>query len=111
MKSKLSIVLLSATLLVGCTTVKIPDLVDLPGFRDAAQTSGEYPDPSDAPAAPTGLRSSADWDKAAKAIIARRDGFVVPKGGDDLTDEQIKQNVNALKSKVREYKLDDPIEY
>jgi len=91
--------------------VKVPDFVNLPEFREGAGSSGEYPDPADAPPAATNLRSASAWDRAAQELISKRDNFESPPGSPPLTDEEIQQQINALKSKVKEYKLDDPVEF
>lgn len=90
----------------------MPDLVDLPAFNEAIEGSDklEYPNPSDAPDSPTGVRSAADWDRAAKDMIRTRDGFNAPAAVYGQTDQEIEQNIDALKAKVQEYKLDDPVE-
>ena len=99
--------------LSACSSVKIPDLPDLPGFSEAAAGSEnlEYPDPSKAPSLPEDMRGDGEWDKAANALIRKRDNFDAPPDVDGaMSDQEIEQNIEALKSKVKEYKLDDPVE-
>ncbi len=110
-KSKIFLLVLSGSILSACSTVKVPDFVNLPEFREASGSSSAYPDPADAPPEATNLRSASAWDKAASELISKRDNFEVPPGTDPLTDEEIQQQINALKSKVKEYKLDDPVEF
>ncbi len=105
----------AAACLSACSTVKLPDF-DMPGlakFKEASAKLVEgYPEVSEAPVRPTDLRSSAKWDTAANALIAQRDGFNVPEtaGLQDApeTPEDFDREVEALKAKVRSYKLDDP---
>ncbi len=106
---KISAVLLAFSV-SACSTVKVPEFVNLPEFREASQNIGEYPDPADAPSAPDDMRGAADWDKAAKSIIKKRDGFDTPPDNNYMTDPQIEKEIEALKTKVKEYKLDDPVE-
>ena len=97
----------------SCSSVKMPDLVDLPEFRDSGADveNLEFPDPMDAPAVPENLRSDQQWDQAAKAMIRIKENFDAPADADEVrTDQEIKQEIEALKSKVKEYKLDDPVE-
>ena len=96
---------------IACQTVKMPkiDLIKLPEFRDALESPSDYPDVADAPAAPSDVRSDAQWDRAAKEIILTRDGFVVPdNSGQEKSDAEIAQDIDALKAEVRAYKADDP---
>jgi len=95
----------------GCSTLKIPDMdfIKFPEFREEAENIGDYPKVEDAPEAPSELRSDAEWDKAAKRIIAKRDGKgAAPAPIDTNSDAQIKRKINELAAKVEEYKLDDP---
>jgi len=97
----------------ACSSVKVPDIVDLPEFGDSVANAEnfEYLDPMNAPEVPDDMKSSTQWDKAAKAMIRKRENFNAPIDVDGaLTEQQIKQEIEALKSKVKEYKLDDPIE-
>lgn len=112
--TRISAIVLAGALLTACNTVSMPDLVDLPEFSEAIEGSDKlkYPNPSDAPAAPDDVRSASDWDRAAKNLIRKRDGFEAPadmSGGQ--SDQELEENFDALKAKVEEYKLDDPIEY
>lgn len=112
--TRLSVLLLASMMFTACNTVGMPDLVDLPEFSEAIDGSDklDYPNPGDAPVAPTDVRSAAEWDNAANAIIRKRDSFEAPAiVGDVQSDQEIEQNIDALKAKVQEYKLDDPVEY
>jgi len=108
------LVLTALSGLSACSTVKVPniDFVKLPGFEKEAENIGGYPNAAEAPEAPTDTRSKSAWDSAAKDIIRQRDGFVIPSTGNDpiKTDAQIEQELQRLKEKAREYKLDDPAE-
>ena len=102
----------AAAVLSACSTVKLPDF-NMPGleqFKDASAKLVEgYPEVSQAPSRPDDLRSSAEWDDAAKSLMVRRATFVVPEKGDrSETPEAIEQDIEALKAQVRSYKLDDP---
>lgn len=112
-KLKISALLIAASLPAACSSVKMPDLVDLPEFSEAVKGAEnlDYPDPAKAPARPDDMRGGGEWNKAAKAIIEKRDNFNAPVDVDGAkTEEQIEQEIQALKSKVKEYKLDDPVE-
>lgn len=104
--------LFSALAFAGCSSVKMPE-IDLPGFNEAAANVDEleYPNPNDAPPAPEDVPSAEEWDKAAKSLMRKRELFGAPVLRDDLTDAEIRQEIDALKQKVREYEIDDPIEF
>ena len=112
MKLNLKLLLIGTALsLSACSSMGVPDV--LPEFRDAASGSEsfEYPNPAEAPAEPQDLRSAEEWDSAATDILAKQESFEIPDDtAEPLTDAQIKRQFNALKSKVKEYKLDDPVE-
>lgn len=105
-------VLLSAPFVLGaCTSMKVPDLdfIKLPEFREEAENIGGYPKVEDAPETPVAVKTDAEWDQAAKNIIARRDGFVsIGVGDTPKTDAEIEKEIDDLVAKVEEYKLDDP---
>jgi len=102
-----------AVLMSACSTAKMSDVVKLPEFRDAATEAGSftYPDPAEAPVAPDDLRSAEEWDKAAKRILKWAETVDVPKDPyGEVSDVEIEKEIQALKRKVKEYKLDDPVE-
>ncbi|NNE57871.1 MAG: hypothetical protein HKN36_07175 [Hellea sp.] len=104
---------ITAAMFSACSTVKVSDVVKLPEFRDAATEAGSftYPDPAEAPAVPTDLRSAREWDQAAKLIIKRAATVDVPEDPyANISDAEIAREIQALKNKVKEYKLDDPVE-
>lgn len=112
MRSYIVILALAASL-PACSTVKVPDLVDLPEFREAGVDVNklEYPDPMKAPDVPDDMRRAGEWDKAAKYMQGLKDRFEPPLGPETaLTDTELKKEIEALKAKVKEYKLDDPVE-
>lgn len=85
------------------------DFIKFPEFREEAENIGDYPKVEDAPEVPSGLRTDAQWDVAAKRVIAKRDGFGdIPEPINAGTDQEIEDEINALAAKVEEYKLDDP---
>ena len=107
------LVLLCLPLLAGCTTVKFPnmDFIKLPEFQEDLENVQGYPEPGDAPELPTDVRSDAAWDKAAKNLQNLRDNFTVPAAETaQKTDAEFARDVEALKAKVKAYKLDDPAE-
>jgi len=113
-KIEISALLAIALFGTACSTVKVPDIVDLPEFREEAANveNLEYPDPAQAPSAPSDIRSAEQWDTSAKALIQKRESInVPPESPDALTDPEIIQEIDALKNKVKEYKVDDPIEF
>jgi len=101
----------AVAVLSGCSTVRIPnvDFLKLPEFREDANNIKDYPKVSDAPLAPTDVRSAAQWDADAKAIIAKRDA---ERAAGEIADAPVvplsPEEQAALKAKVRAYKLDDP---
>lgn len=97
----------------ACSTVKVPDMVDLPEFREAGVDVDklDYPDPMQAPTVPDDMPSGAEWDKAAKYMQGLKSTFEAPVAMDEpMSEEEIKKEIEALKAKVKEYKLDDPVE-
>ncbi len=102
---------LAALYLSGCSTVKLPDLdlLKMSSFFDEVRNVEGYPKISDAPAAPTDIRSDTAWDTQAKNLLKMRDGFSPERL--DITiksDEDFTRDVEALKARVRAYKADDP---
>ena len=105
--------ILAASSLSACSTVKMPNLDFLKtlGFEDDAQKLGDYPDISDTPTAPTDVRSAEQWDIEAKKLMQERDAFNAergvfsepPKSADELAREAA-----ALRAKVHAYQADDP---
>jgi len=110
--SGLTAAIAAALLLGGCSTVKIPnfEMPSLPAFKEATQKLIDgYPEVADAPTRPTDVRSAGEWDKAAKALMTERGGFVVPALGDMPEGEaEVAREIDQLKAQVRAYKLDDP---
>jgi hypothetical protein len=102
----------ACTLIGGCSTVKIPkfEMPSLPAFKEATEKLLDgYPEVADAPTRPKDVRSAEEWDKAAKALMTERSGFVVPDLGDSPQSEtEVAREVERLKAQVRAYKLDDP---
>lgn len=110
--AKISVLLILGMIPAACSSVKIPDLVDLPEFKEAGVDTQnlEFPDPMKAPALPDDLRTDAQWDQAAGQMVKARDSFGAPIDVDGRTEQEIKRDIEALKAKVKEYKLDDPVE-
>lgn len=111
-KTKISALLILALFPAACSSVKVPDIVDLPGFSETAENIDEfeYPNPNQAPESPDDIPSAEEWDRAAKAIMNRRDSFDAPADFDsDMTAEEIKKEIEALRRKVKEYEIDDPV--
>jgi len=99
------------SVLGGCASIKMPefDFINLPEFKEDAENVGDYLKVAEAPEAPSDIRSDAAWDSAAKGLIAKRDGFVIPDSGEPpMTDAQILAEMKRLAAKVEAYKLDDP---
>jgi len=81
---KIFIIIASATGLSACSTVKMPnvDFLKLPEFREAAAKLVEgFPDVGVAPSRPEDIRSAAEWDAAARDLIAKRDALRTPMEG------------------------------
>jgi len=97
--------------LSACQTVSMPslDFVKSPEFsEDAANIATDFPEPEDAPLEPTDVRSRAQWDRDARAILALRNR---PRGIADqgaLTVNQGDARYEELKAKAQAYKKDDP---
>lgn len=101
--------------LSACSTTQLPniDFMKLPEFREAAAklTQG-FPKVGNAPNRPTDVRSAAEWDAAAKAIIADRESLSVPPSGEpDLSDAEIAAKRDALIAQARRYQSDDAVDY
>lgn len=101
-----------AVVLPACATVKMPN-IDVPGIPEfkeaAAKLIDGFPEVSEAPVRPKDLRTSADWDMAAKTLMSERDGFAAPDKGAGLdTPQAVVSEIEQLKTQVRSYKLDDP---
>lgn len=112
--SKLAIFALSlaALSLSACSTMSMPNL-DLFGasseFEEEAKNITEYPKTENAPAAPTGVKSGAYWDKEAQQLINERDNFSAPAPVDESRNAaEIARDIELLKAKVNAYKADDP---
>jgi hypothetical protein len=106
-----SALVLCSLIVSGCASLKVPDLdfMKLPEFKEEAENLDGYPKVEDAPEAPTDVRSDAQWDKDAKNLISKRDGFgPIPEGEPMETDSEFNRKVDELVAKVEEYKLDDP---
>jgi len=103
-------VLALAALLSSCASMKLPDMdfIKFPEFKEEAQNIPDYPKVLDAPQKPEGLRSAENWDKAAKNILAKRDGFTDPDLVDAKTDAEIVREMQRLREKADAYKKDDP---
>lgn len=103
-----------ANVLCGCASVKNMkisnfDFVKLPEFREEAENIGGYPDVSELPGRPEGVRSAGQWDQAAKELLKARDSVTPPKDGAPAKSEaEIVREMQALRDKVDAYKLDDP---
>lgn len=111
LNAQLCAVALTTLFVSGCTSLKGPDMdfIKFPEFKEEAENIGGYPSVEDAPLTPTDVRSDAQWDKDAKKIMAKRDGFgPIPEGEPMETDAKFNRKVDELESKVEEYKLDDP---
>lgn len=105
-------IVLLGTALCSCASVKsrIADLdfVKLPEFREDAANIGNYPDFTNAPQVPKDVRSAKQWDKDAKKLLAKRDGFIVPPAGPEMSQAEIEREMQNAANKVQAYKLDDP---
>lgn len=97
--------------LAGCSSVKLPkaDLMKFGEYHEDAKGVKTYPKITEAPEAPTDLRSDAAWDHAARKLLQTRDGFETPS---DLaparTQAEIERDFQAARARVQEYKKDDP---
>lgn len=85
------------------------DLMKSPEFReDAANIDKEYPRVKDAPLAPKDIRSDAQWDKDARAMLALRNTSAAAPLEPSLTEAEAERQYEELKAKAQAYKLDDP---
>ncbi len=99
--------------LIGCVNIKDSiskvGQVTIPEFREDAQHIGDYPDVAKSPQRPNDIRSDAAWDKDAKKLLAKRDGFASPVKNETIqVESEITRKIRKLGDKVDEYKLDDP---
>ena len=102
------LILLSFGLISACSsTGELPE-----EYAALAGDSNKYPKASQAPAAPTDIRSDKSWDKDAKAIMSARSTFKAPPEANDeyKSEAEILRELESLRAKVKEYKLDDPVE-
>lgn len=104
--------IISLPLILGaCSTVSLPnvDFLKLPEFKEDAENVKDYPNVANAPQTPTDTRSDAAWDGAANKLIKARNEFQVPENPrGQKSDAEIKQEFEALRAKVHDYKKDDP---
>lgn len=108
-KTRICALVLCSVVVTGCSSIPDLDFVKFPEFKEEAENLGGYPNVEDAPETPTDVRSDAQWDKDAKQLMAKRDGFgPVPEEEPMETDAEFNRKVDALVAKVEEYKLDDP---
>ena len=101
----------AALTLSACQTVKMPkiDIMKSPEFsEDAANIDKKFPRVKDAPAAPTDLRSDAQWDDDARAMQALRKSSISIEATAGVTEADAQAEYEALKAKAQAYKLDDP---
>lgn len=110
-RRSIAIVALTAIMLSACSTVKMPN-IDVPGIPEfkeaAAKLIDGFPEVSEAPVRPEDLRSAADWDKAAKSLMAERGAFDALEQGEVSDTQAVVSEIESLKAQVRSYKLDDP---
>lgn len=106
------IALISApVLLAACSSVKLPaaDLVNFGEYHDDAKGVKSYPKITEAPKAPTDLRSDAAWDDAARGLQKARDSFVLPGDIPDVKPaDEVRREFELARARVQEYKKDDP---
>ena len=97
----------AAIFLSGCASIDLPSLDMLDGaFRDSMTDLQSFPDVREAPVAPGDMRASTDWDAAARTIATQRDNFDAPPAPPE--PEMTAAEIEALKARVRAYRLDDP---
>lgn len=85
------------------------DIMKSPEFAtDAVNVGTDYPSVGDAPAAPTDIRSDAQWDTDARAMQALRNNSVLTGAQPGLTEAEVRAEFEALQAKAQAYKLDDP---
>jgi len=105
-------ILTCAVAIAGCaSSVKLPDLdvFNEPEFDAKDGNIGTYPEVADAPALPENIRRAAQWDASANAILRARDSFNAPEAVEPMkTEQQIVDEMKALKARVDAYKADDP---
>jgi len=99
-----------AVLLSSCASMKLPemDFIKFPEFKEEAENIPDYPNVVDAAEKPTDLRSDEQWDKAAKTILEKRDGFTDPDLDDPKSDAEIIQEMQDRVDEADAYKKDDP---
>ena len=105
--------ILAAASVSACSTVKMPnlDFLKKSEFEEDARNLGGYPDVADAPAEPTNIRSSAQWDSQAKKLITERDEFNASQTSlsePAKSEAELERELAALRAKARAYQADDP---
>ena len=106
MKTKILLTLISACSLSACSTVKMPnlDFLDAGFEEDARNIDQSVPSVDEAPDIPTGVRTTAEWDKSAREMINLRDRFTVPVSPEPAVSEQeFDERFESLKSKAQAY--------
>ena len=101
----------SGILLSGCANMNVPDFdsMKFPDFREEAENIGDYPGAEDAPPTPNDLRTDAQWDAAARGVLAKRDGLKsAPPSAPNKSEDALQNEIQALDAQVEAYKLDDP---
>jgi len=103
--------ILAAISLSACSTVRMPkiDILEKPEFEGEANRIGnKFPNTSEAPTAPTDIRSDKQWDTDARALMDIKDSFPEIEEVDPLTNDEVDARYDDLADKVHAYKLDDP---
>lgn len=109
---RIAVCTVTGLLLAGCQTVKMPsiDIMKSPEFsEDAANIAKDYPRVTDAPSAPTDIRSDKQWDDDARALQKLRDSSVRSDMEPGLTEAEAEAEFEALKAKAQAYTKDDPV--
>lgn len=94
----------------GCSSMRLPDS-EFFKSDDIEDTSKlrSFPKVTEAPEAPTDIRSDAAWDKAARNLQKVRDEFQAPTDLKPVrSKDTLEREMAIARAKVHDYKKDDP---
>lgn len=107
----LSCAILGLTLVLGgCSSMRLPDseFFTSDDIEDASKLR-TFPKVTEAPEAPTDIRSAAAWDEAARKLQKARDEYQAPMDLKPVrSKETLEREMAIARAKVHEYKKDDP---
>lgn len=101
-------ILLAASMLAGCSTMTMPDVgAQLSEFRQTMDGE-DFMSSDELPPVPTDMRSDAEWDAAAREMLALRDGFDAPVEAEPVDDAAFEREFQQAQEYTNAYTEDDP---